>query len=242
MSQDNRAMPFITITIIVVAATLCTQPKFVHGSGAQEKCSAVLAPNFESCAKLRPPTHQDNDTICSTSRVCRKQLHFTKLQVQPFVNILQVIVDHVLGICCGRCRNSSSDLVRNIKVENLNDSVLNSSSIVFPVLGVGSATRIYGYHYIPLIKLKSGYYITRAVTPEQKMKSLVEACANLWPLLIIMLLLCFIAGFAIWLTDTWFNEEEFPRQFFSGVYEGSWWAFVSMTTVGYGDKAPRYEL
>lgn len=33
--------------------------------------------------------------------------------------------------------------------------------------------------------------------------------------------------------ETYFNEEEFPRSFTKGAYEGFWWAFVSMTTVGY---------
>ena len=33
--------------------------------------------------------------------------------------------------------------------------------------------------------------------------------------------------------ETYFNEEEFPRSFSKGAYEGFWWAFVSMTTVGY---------
>lgn len=32
--------------------------------------------------------------------------------------------------------------------------------------------------------------------------------------------------------ETYFNEEEFPRSFTKGTYEGFWWAFVSMTTVG----------
>ena len=32
--------------------------------------------------------------------------------------------------------------------------------------------------------------------------------------------------------ETFFNEEEFPRSFTKGSYEGFWWAFVTMTTVG----------
>ena len=29
------------------------------------------------------------------------------------------------------------------------------------------------------------------------------------------------------------NTEEFPRGFLIGILEGGWWAYVSMTTVGY---------
>ena len=32
--------------------------------------------------------------------------------------------------------------------------------------------------------------------------------------------------------ETYFNEKEFPRSFTKGSYEGFWWAFVTMTTVG----------
>ena len=40
----------------------------------------------------------------------------------------------------------------------------------------------------------------------------------------------------IWIMETWYQKEEFPRSFLSGLFEGFWYSFVSMTTVGYGDK------
>ena len=35
-----------------------------------------------------------------------------------------------------------------------------------------------------------------------------------------------------YLQDTGMNTEEFPRGFIRGCFEGFWWAFISMTTVG----------
>ena len=43
----------------------------------------------------------------------------------------------------------------------------------------------------------------------------------------------FIIRFFIYLKDTRSNNQHFPTSFIHGAWEGVWWAFVSMTTVGY---------
>ena len=66
----------------------------------------------------------------------------------------------------------------------------------------------------------------------------------LWPLLRlfgVLVLVIVVAGHVVWLLERHRNDQ-FPRRYLTGVWEGIWWAAVTVTTVGYGDKTPRGRL
>ncbi len=47
-----------------------------------------------------------------------------------------------------------------------------------------------------------------------------------------------VVGSLIWLAERNRNSEQFPRNWLPGISSGMWFALVTLTTVGYGDKAP----
>jgi ABC-type amino acid transport substrate-binding protein len=63
--------------------------------------------------------------------------------------------------------------------------------------------------------------------------------AEFLSVLAFLALLLLLSGFLVWVFERRANPEEFGGKPLAGVFSAFWWSAVTMTTVGYGDKAPR---
>ena len=168
-------------------------------------------------------------------------MNFTIMRRQLWGLKVANIFIKMLKDCCGAC--ASYNVTNTIyRLDEISESITNSSDVILPALGFKSSTEIYGFHFIPMLEAPIAYYFTLKPTQQENVMNLINGVMGLWPLIVICLLLSCLSGFVIWCMERRSNGDEFPKRFHSGLFEGFWWSFVSMTTVGYGDKIPRYDM
>lgn len=55
---------------------------------------------------------------------------------------------------------------------------------------------------------------------------------------LVLISVLLMVGSLIWMAEREHNSEQFPKAWIPGISSGMWFALVTLTTVGYGDKAP----
>ncbi|MFM7069612.1 MAG: transporter substrate-binding domain-containing protein [Actinomycetes bacterium] len=85
----------------------------------------------------------------------------------------------------------------------------------------------------------SGMQIMTSATGESpRMVTILKGLFSRTVLAVLMfvIFLVVVTGHIIWLVERRRNPDEFPRGYVHGVEAGMWWAIVTLSTVGYGDK------
>ncbi|KAL9958642.1 hypothetical protein ACROYT_G035690 [Oculina patagonica] len=206
-------------------------------NGETCRCHKRLATNY----RLFPPYVAMKGEITDEG-------HFT---VANMTGMLPKILDDLVVTCCQTCAahgksyvdfmyNGTNGTAQQNSEQEMKFLIEDRNDLSFPVYGwKWQEFYIAYYRYIPLVESPGLAFITiekEGLSPSQRLVNEVMAT---WPYLVITTLLAALAGIIIWVLDAKSNPDHFPRPFFRGSGNGFWWAFISMTTLGYGDKVPK---
>lgn len=222
------------------------------GTGTKvQQCSYVGKRTFNKCGtlekeKLSFKTSKlnrlyKNDTTpkgCVFNPPCRRVFKVGRLRRQTFGAKTLVQISEMLHRCCGDCTKYKRINIDR-PLHDLNDTELDEYDVIYPVPAQKQTNELYDRYFIPVYNVPPAYYFTLKKSNKDMAINIVQGCTKMWPLLAVCILMSLIAGFFGWIMETWSNPDEFPRPFLNGLMEGFWWAFISMTTIGYGDKSPK---
>ena len=170
------------------------------------------------------------------------------------VGIMRDLLDDMLKFCCPANLSVNYTMIKDGAVDlfsllpnayktydnNTEDEEDEETDLFLPVTGyiADQRSRLH-YQFLPLVESPGILHVHGSKPPYSPGYIVLTACVNAWPVLVFLAVLATVSGMMVWAIDSFYNPEQAPDNLWKGVWRGIWWSMVSMTTVGYGDHAPK---
>ncbi|XP_065064502.1 uncharacterized protein LOC135690773 [Rhopilema esculentum] len=204
-----------------------------------------------------------SDPVIAETCKCPSNIFLNWYESRPYVTkfanntvhgIFKQSIDRMVKKSCGTC-NGIAPFVNYYIGPNGESPEKNSGlavkthigdgyHITFPVFGRAEIRNFMDHHIFVLLVQSGGsaMIVSGVIDYAAKTLNALKSAKSTWPIVAISLLMSIIVGIMIWSVEQFQNEEFSRGRYIFGICQGLWWAFVSMTTVGYGDITPRTYL
>ncbi|KAM7434885.1 hypothetical protein ABFA07_015103 [Porites harrisoni] len=237
-------LPFVLLFVTTMACSSFSQDSMMFIDRILEQ--------FSGTKRLKPSISKPK---------CPRELNASWLLRPPFTTtsgknanevggMFHYVFDLALNKCCAKLKAGNKSRI-NFKTQALNrpqlhDLVLNNDHVhlILPVQSDEDKLYKMTLPFIKILDSPGVVLIQRSnltrhsswMMSNREIWSVISSCL---PIIALTILLSFVAGIFVWMMEMKTNTEEFGRPFHRGIFDGFWWAFVTMSTVGYGDKTPK---